>query len=223
MKTRDIALIALCMLLPSCITPVEIGRYWSKKGDMLTLLSDSTFRYESNRMWYEESSGVWNVKNHSIVLNTNFQVDHLPLEYQIEKGKSDGAIVSIKVNAGEGDADDYLCIPVINDTIVARYPLHRGSYVMTAPSRIGTLSFVVRKAPAVLRGTGYKMGYNDVPTDTIRLHATDIKHISVTVHVIEPVFGYKVFKDEVLKIGHHSLLLKRGEKTYRLRRMRPNK
>jgi hypothetical protein len=157
-----------------------------------------------------------------MLLNTPMQTTSFPLEYHVERGGTDGATISIRVDAGGNSAEDYLCLPVINGINVAKYPLHRGSYTMTAPSHIATLSFIVKKNSSTWRGTGIMMGYNDVMTDTICLHSADLKCMRVTINIIDSLFGYKVFKDEALMLKRRSLQFKAKGKNYCLRYVKPS-
>jgi len=195
------------------------GTYSGKQDSHVFVFStDSTFKYEHHAMWYSESFGIWRNIGNSIYLNSINQIDKLPIEYSKVANKTDSSsVININVNSQGKPQKDYVCLPIINGDIAHFfYAMERGSYSIESDVSIDSIYFNVTKQPFVLRGTGYKMGYDDVKTETIYPHLSLGENIDITIDIIDSLFGYKVFKNEELKIKGSNLIYKVGDKSYKL-------
>lgn len=200
-------------------TRLIYGTYKAKNDSHVFIFSaDSTFKYKHYAMWYGESSGTWKKMGNNIYLNSLGQIDKIPIEYVKTTNKKDSNIVvNVMVNSQDKPQKDYICLPIVNGDIASYlYAMVRGSYSIESESLIDSICFNVTKSPFVLRGTGYKMGYDDIKTETIYPDLSIGENIDITINIIDSLFGYRVFKNEVLKIGGDNIIFKEGEKRYKL-------
>ena len=208
----------LNVLLNSCSnTKFILGTYNGKHSPGLFVFSeDSTFRYESRKGCYTESSGTWKKIGDGVYLNSIEQIDKIPIEYTKTKGNKENTIINVNVNVSDKPQRDYVCFPVVNGDVSSFYAMERGSYSIESEIPIDSIHFVITKQPFVLRGTGSYGCYEDVKTETIYPHLLLGENIDVTINIIDSLFGYKVFKNEELKIKGDNLIFKEGNKSYKL-------
>lgn len=208
----------LTILLNSCSnTRLINGTYSGKHNPHVFILSaDSTFKYEYHAVWYSESSGTWRKAGDIIYLNSFNQTDKIPVEYTKMTNNQDSAIVvNIDVNSQNKPPKDYICWAFINGNF-AYFDPDRGSYSFKSEIPVDSLYFKIKKSPFIFRGTGYKMGYDDVKTETIYPHLSVGESLNVTINIIDSLFGYKVFSDTKLKVKRDKLIFKDKNKTNKL-------
>ncbi len=212
--TNMILVCILSVLLNSCNKVFFInGMYRGKDNPHVFIFSeDSTFKYEYRAVWYSESSGTWQKTRDAIYLNSFEQRDKMPIEYVKTKNTQRETNIKIKINVPDKSERDYICFPYVNDKSMLENP-EKGSYSFDTKVSIDSIYFLVAKRPFVLRGTGYKMSYDDVNTKTIYPHLLVGENLEVTVNIIDSLFGYKVFKDEKLELKNGKIIFKdRGKK-----------
>jgi hypothetical protein len=219
MKYNCIVIVCiLTVLLNSCSnTQLINGTYIGKHCPHVFIFSaDSTFKYEYRAMWYSESSGTWRKEGNFIYLNSSNQIDKIPIEYtKVTSNQDSVVIVNIGVNSQNKPPKDYICWPFVNGNFVYFDP-ERGSYSFKSEFFVDSLYFKVNKSPFVFRGTGYKMGYDDVKTETIYPHLSIGENIDVTINIIDSLFGYKVFDNTKLKVKRNKIIFKDGGKINKL-------
>ena len=215
MKYTCIVFIILSILLYSCSNSIVInGIYRGNHTPHLFIFSgDSTFKYEYHAMWYSESSGIWQKRKNTIYLNSFEQRSKMPVEYT--KIEHSNKVISVKVNIADKPEKDYICFPYVNGNSVFINP-EKGSYSFDYDFPVDSIYFLIAKRPFVLRGTGYKMSYNDIKTETIYPHLAVGESIDVTINLIDSLFGYKVFNDEKLEIKGGTISFKEKNKKCKL-------
>jgi hypothetical protein len=217
MKYGCIAFVFLSILLDSCSNSMTInGMYGGKQTPHVFIFSaDSTFKYEYHAMWYSESSGTWQKRKNTICLNSFEQRNKMPLEYTKIENDKNKAIINIKVDIADKPERDYICFPYVNGKSVFINP-EKGSYSFDYESPADSIYFLIAKRPFILRGTGYKMSYDDIKTETIYPHLSVGESINITINLIDSLFGYKVFKDEKIEIKGGKMFFKEKNKKYKL-------
>lgn len=217
MKYSCIAFFTLSILLDSCSNPMIInGIYGGTRTPHVFILSeDSTFKYEYHAMWYSESSGTWQKRKNTIYLNSFEQRNKMPVEYTKIENNNKKAIINIKVNIADKPEKDYICFPYVNGKSVFINP-GKGSYSFDYEFPVDSISFLIAKRTFFLRGTGYKMSYDDIKTETIYPHLSVGESMDVTINLIDSLFGYKVFKDEKLEIKGGKIFFKEKNRKYKL-------
>jgi hypothetical protein len=213
-------IIFVCILSCLCYscrnTLVVNGTYIGKQNPhFLTLLEDSTFKYEYRAMWYSESSGTWQKRGNTIYLNSFEQKNEMPIDYETMENNQKEVIINIKINASDKPAEDYICFSYVNGNSVFLEP-EKGSYSFDCYVPVDSIYFLIAKRPFVLRGTGYKMSYNDIKTKTLYPHLSVGESMNVTINIIDYLFGYTVFKDKKLESKGEKLIFKDGNKSYKL-------
>lgn len=215
MRYSHITLVCvLAILLNSCSKILFINGMYSGKGNphVFVFSEDSTFKYEYHGVWYSESSGTWQKKRNTIFINSFEQRDKMPIEYQKTKNDKKKAIINVKINISDKPESDYICFPYINGKSMFEDP-EKGSYSFDTKGPVDSICFLIAKRPFILRGTGYKMGYDDVKTKTIYPHMSAGENLDVLVDIVDYLFGYKVFKDEKLELKNGKIIFKeRGKK-----------
>ena len=115
---------------------------------------------------------------------------------------------------------DYICFPYVNGVpFFSEESLDippRGSYSFNVKELVDSISFVVAKRPFILRGTGYKMTYDDVRTDIIYPHLLAGETLEVTVNIVDSLFGYRFFKNEGLKLKNKKIIFQNKGNKYKL-------
>lgn len=216
MKSSCIVIICIMgVLLNGCSnTRLINGIYRGKDNPHVFIFStDSTFKYEHNAVWYRESFGTWMKRDNYIYLNSFNQVDKIPITYtKIPSNQDSTVVINIKVNSQNKPQKDYICWPFVNGNFVYFDP-ERGSYSFKSEVFVDSIYFKVKKSPFVFRGMGYKMGYDDVKTETIYPIG---ESIDVTININDSLFGYRVFKNERLDLKNGKIIFKEGNKKYRL-------
>ncbi len=192
------------------------GIYGGTRTPHVFILSeDSTFKYEYHAMWYSESSGTWQKRKNTIYLNSFEQRNKMPVEYTKIENNNKKAIINIKVNIADKPEKDYICFPYVNGKSVFINP-GKGSYSFDYEFPVDSISFLIAKRTFFLRGTGYKMSYDDIKTETIYPHLSVGESMDVTINLIDSLFGYKVFKDEKLEIKGGKIFFKEKNRKYKL-------
>jgi hypothetical protein len=205
------------LLLDSCTTAHLInGTYSGKQHPHVFIFSeDSTFKYEYRAMWYSESSGTWQKRENKIYLNSFEQRNTIPVDYAKAENNQKRVIINVKVNVSDKAEEDYICFPYVNGKSVIMDP-GKGSYSFDSEVSVNNIYFLIAKRPFVLRGTGYKMSYDDVKTETIYPHLSVGESLDVTINIIDSLFGYKVFDNTKLKVKRNKIIFKDGGKINKL-------
>jgi hypothetical protein len=204
-------------LFGSCTkAPFIDGIYSGKQSPhVFIFFGDSTFKYEYRATWYKESSGIWQKRGNPIYLNSFEQRDKIPVEYVKTENDQGKVIINIKVTVSDKPERDYICFPYVNGQSVFDDP-KKGSYSFDTEVLVDSIYFLIAKRSFVLRGTGYKMSYNDVKTKTIYPYLLIGESLETTITIIDSLFGYKAFKDERLEIQNGKVLFKGENKKYKL-------
>ena len=206
----------LNVLLNRCSYTTLINEtYRDKHSHEFIFSRDSTFKYIYHGIWYKESFGTWEKIGNAIYLNSIEQIDKIPIEYTKIKDNKENIIINIKVNVPDKPQRDYICFPYVNGELIFMYP-ERGSYSFESDISIDSIYFSIAKRPFVLRGTGSKMSYDDIKTETIYPNLSVGEKLTVTININDPLFGYRVFKNERLDLKNGKIIFKEGNKKYRL-------
>ena len=218
MKNYYIILISILFIpLSSCKqTMIISGTYSDKNSHVFIFSKDSIFQYEYQDYCYSKSSGIWNKKGDFLYLNSFIQIERIPLEcVKIKNNTDSDIIVRIEVNSQGKPQTDYICWPFINGKPCLFDP-ERGSYSFKSEIPINNICFRIRKSPFIIRGTGSKMCYDDIETETIYPHLSVGENLDVTVNIVDSLFGYTVFKDEKIELKNGKIIFKNREKKNKL-------
>jgi len=207
----------LIILLSSCSKSHFVdGIYSGKESPHVFIFSeDFTFKYEYRATWYKESSGTWEKRGNTIYLTSFERRDKMPIKYVKTGNNQIKSTINIKIDVSDKSKEDYICFPYINDKSILEAPA-KGSYSFDTELTIDSIYFLISKRPFVLRGTGYKMSYDDVKTETIYPHLLIGESLEITVNIIDSLFGYKVFKDERLELKNGKIIFEDESKKYKL-------
>lgn len=211
-----ILICTLSILLYGCSSSTFVNGLYSGHNPHVFIFSEnSTFRYEHRGVWYSESTGTFRKKNNMIFLNSFEQRTRIPLEYTKVENVDNEMIIDVKVNVVGRSEKDYICFPYVNGKSVF-IDTEKGSYSFHSEVSVDSIYFLVAKRPFVLRGTGYKMGYDDIKTEIIYPHLYVGENLNVTINIIDSLFGYKVFNDEKLDIKKGKIIFKEKGKNNKL-------
>ena len=217
MKCNNIIFVCILnILLNGCNKTLFVDGIYSGKQcpHVFVFSEDSTFKYEYRAAWYKESFGSWQKRESTIRLTSFEQRDKMPVKYVKTKNNNLKTIINIKVDVSDKSEKDYICFPYVNGKSVFEDP-EKGSYSFGIETPVDSLYFLIAKRPFVLRGTGYKMSYDDIKTETIYPHLTVGESLETTVYIIDSLFGHKVFKDERLEVKNGKVIFKE-RKNYQL-------
>lgn len=218
MKHCNIILASILSILFNGCIPFSFvnGKYSGKKSPHVFIFSeDFTFKYEFNGVWHSESFGIWHKKGKVIYLNSFEQRDKFPVEYMKVENNQNKSIVNIKINASDKLEKDFICFPYINGKPVIESP-KKGSYSFETDASIDSIYFLIAKRPFILRGSGSKMSYDNVKSETIYPNLSIGENLDVIINVIDYLFGYKVFKNEKVEIGKDKITFQEERKKYNL-------
>jgi hypothetical protein len=198
------------IFLVSCQTPAFVcGVYRNNQSDEFIFHPDSTFTYKYHGFWYKESSGLWTLTGNLLYINSTLQQNKFLIKYNTKDAQQHVATtVNIEIDAPDEHRNDYFCYPIINGKLVVAYPVKRGNYSIQYAADINKISFLISKHPSVFsfRGTGIKMCYDDIETETIYPHISTGGVLDVNIRIVDSLFGYKVFNNSRLRIKKNKVI-----------------
>lgn len=181
--------------------------YYAKKNPSVFIFSnDSTFKYEYRQSCYTESSGTWKQLGNALYLNSNIQ-DSLTMSYSKEQNISDTTVLNVIINHPK--SSDYICMPMVNADLKYFFDMPRGSYSIKVKEPIDSICFSVIKQPFELRGTGIYGCYEPIRTEQIKPNLSKGEKLTVTINIVDSLFGYRVFRNEKLEMKNGKIIFTR--------------
>lgn len=218
MKYNHIFIITFFWVMSSCSHEMIIGQlYNSKKSSHNFIFNmDSTFSYRYKNGCYKESSGHWFRKGNSVCLNTDVQLEKIPIEYKKRKGDSESlSVVNVTVNMPAEYIKDYICFPFVNKEVLVNYP-ERGSFSFRSKVPIDSIYFLVSKVPLLVQGPGIYGCFDDMKTERIYPKLFVGEDLDITINIVDSLFSYKVLKNKELQIKKRALIFKENKHRYKL-------